>query len=434
MQKTNIPGCADYHISRRKFVGGSAAGLALSLLPGWFPRVALATQQAGPQRDVIVSVFCRGGMDGLSVCVPFGDANYYKLRPTLGIKPPDASATVKALNLDGFFGLHPALKPLLQAFQNGDLAFIQATGGIPGDWTRSHFDAQTWMEVGTPHDPNLNTGWLGRHLLHSPTYKAGSMLRGIGLDYGLAETLVGGPKTVPVPDPANFGYGGYFSNISELAARLTASYGTTPEPVQSSALNAQAIVNILQKIDFNNYKPAGNALYPDSWTGYQFKVTAALIRADIGIEAVALDVGGFDTHSDMGANGGYFYNLMNDFGQALGAFYLDLSSAGRKDVLTVGMSEFGRNAIENASRGLDHGTANTMFLMGGGVNGGKVYGAWPGLGAGQLFEDQDLAITTDYRNVLAEVVAKRLRNATNMAAIFPNFTPKYLGLVRATSG
>ena len=434
MNKIQTPGCADYHVSRRKFVGGSAAGIALSLIPGWLPKFAMATQQAGPQRDVVVSVFMRGGLDGMSMCIPFGDANYYKLRPTLGVAPPDSTKAVKCLNLDGFFGMHPNFKPLQAAYQNGDLAFVHATGGIPGDWTRSHFDAQTWMEAGAPHEAQLNTGWLGRHLLYSPTYKAGSQLRAVGLDYGLAQTIVGGPKTVPVPDPANFGYSGYFSNIAELAARLSAEYTNTLEPVASSALNAQAIVNILQKIDFNNYKPAGMALYPDNWIGYQFKVTAAMIRADIGIEAVAIDVGGFDTHSDMGTNSGYFYNLMNDFGQALGAFYTDLSSAGRKDVLTIGMSEFGRIATENASKGLDHGTANAMFLMGGGVNGGKVYGKWPGLAPDQLFEQQDLAITTDYRHVLSEVVAKRLRNSTHLGAIFPGFTPSYLGILRPTAG
>ena len=163
-------------------------------------------------------------------------------------------------------------------------------------------------------------------------------------------------------------------------------------------------------------------------------MTAALIRADIGIEAVAIDVGGFDTHSSMGTTSGYFFDLMNDFGQALGAFYTDLMSAGRKDVLTVGMSEFGRIATENASKGLDHGTANTMFLMGGGVNGGKVYGKWPGLAPDQLFEQQDLAITTDYRHVLSEVVVKRLRNGTHLSTIFPGFTPSFLGLVRPTAG
>lgn len=434
MKKTLVPGCADYHLSRRKFVGGSVAGMALSMLPGWLPKIALATQQAGPQRDVIVSVFMRGGLDGMSMCIPFGDANYYKLRPTLAVAAPDSKKAVKALNLDGFFGLHPELAPLLPAYQNGDLAFVHATGGIPGDWTRSHFDAQTWMEVGVPHDVQMNTGWLGRHLLLSPTYKAGTLLRGIGLDYGLAETLVGGPKTVPVPDPANFGYSGNFSNISELASRLSATYSNTTDPVSTSALNAQSIVSILQGIDFNNYKPAGNALYPNNWTGYQFKVTAALIRANIGLEAVAIDLGGFDTHSKMGTNSGYFYNLMNDMGQALGAFYTDMHAAGRTDVLTVGMSEFGRIAKENASQGLDHGTANAMFIMGGGVNGGKVYGTWPGLAAGQLYQNQDLAITTDYRHVLSEIVAKRLRNDTNLPSIFPNFTPNYLGIVRQTTG
>lgn len=433
MQSNNTPGCADYHLSRRKFVGGSVAGLALSMMPGLLPKIAWASQQSGPKRDVIVSVFMRGGLDGMSMCIPFGDSNYYALRPTLALPAPDSTKTVKAINLDGFFGLHPKLSPLMQAYQNGDLAFIQATGGIPNDWTRSHFDAQTWMEVGSPHNIAMNTGWLGRHLLLSPAYKSGAALRGIGIEYGLAQTLVGAPQTLPVPDPANYGYSGNFLNLPEIVTRLNNMYLQTPDPVKSDAINAQAIVNLLQGINFSSYVPAGNALYPNTWNGYQFKVAAALIRADIGVEAISLDIGGFDTHSQMGTTSGYFSDLMNDMGQALGAFYVDLSTAGRTDVLTVGMSEFGRNSTENASKGLDHGTANTMFLMGGGVNGGKVYGTWPGLAANQLYQGQDLAITTDYRNILAEVVDKRLGNAANLGSIFPNFTPTYLGLTKTMS-
>lgn len=430
MKEINSVGCQDYHFTRRNLMKLGLSGLAFSLLPAWLPRVVMATQQTGAKRDVIVAVFLRGGADGLSLVAPFGDSAYYSLRPTLALAQPDSGKAGACINLNGFFGIHPGMKPLMGAYNNGDLAIVHATGGIPNNWTRSHFDAQRWMELGKPNDLSITTGWLGRHLQTMPALKSGSLLRGVGIEYGLAQSLVGGPQSLPIDDPANYGYDGSFQDESQMAKWLSGAYTRTTEPVKSNACNAQAVVSLLQSIDFANYKPAGGATYPDSDLGHALRAAAALIRADFGVEAITVDSGNWDTHSSQGNVTGTFNDNATDLGSALAAFYTDHQSANRKDVLTVTMSEFGRDAIENNSQGTDHGTANAMMLLGSGVNGGRVYASWPGLGPGQLFEDQDLAITTDYRDVLSEVVSRRLGNGTSLGQIFPGYTPNYHGILK----
>jgi uncharacterized protein (DUF1501 family) len=424
--KDNSCGCDEYRaLSRREFVArGTATAVALSV-PAWLPRVTYA-QTENMDRDVLVSIFLRGGADGLTLVPPFGDAAYYSLRPTIAIPRPDSGSPTPAINLDGFFGLPTAMAALLPAYQSSQLLVVHATGST--DPSRSHFDAQFFMEIGKPGDRNVVTGWLGRHLATKPPMRADAALRGLGFAFGLQQALVGGPDTLPIPDPSNFGLAGSSTTRAARLAWLGNSYLIERDPLRTAALNTQRTINTLSSLNIGGYVPAGGAVYPGGSFGAAMRSTAALIRADMGIEAVQIDLGGWDTHSAQGPLTGGMAGTMQQLAGALGAFHLDMNASNRMNRVTVvAMSEFGRVARENASQGTDHGHGNVMFVMGGAVNGGRVMRNWPGLAAGQLYENQDLHVTIDYRDILAEIVQRRLAN-TNLAAVFPGFTPTMRGV------
>lgn len=427
----NIKGCNEYNkLSRRSFLSGAAGlGTLFAVAPSWLPRVALG--QGGSSRDVIIQIYLRGGIDGLTFCVPHGDNDYYSRRPTQAVPRPSSGQAGAALDLDGFFGFVPTMQPLMPAYQDQNLLMVHATGAVPNNWTRSHFDAQRWMEVGKPNDASVATGWLGRHLATVTPLNPNTSLRGIALEQGLIQSLRGGPNTLPLPDPDDYGYGDAFGDwVPAMAQWIGSAYSRMPEPLKSSAMNTQATIALLDSIDFQNYVPAGGANYPDTGTAQGLKATAAMLRAQIGLEVVGLDLGGWDTHADQGANGGFIAGHLSELADALGAFYQDLIGAGFNNFLVVCMSEFGRTADENASMGTDHGTGNAMLLMGPKVAGGRVLANWPGLADGQLFEDQDLAPTIDYRDLLAEIVDKRLSNAANLNQVFPGYSPTYRGVIK----
>jgi uncharacterized protein (DUF1501 family) len=420
----NCQACDEYRrLSRREFMArGTATAVALSV-PAWLPRVTYA--QSASSSDVLISIFLRGGADGLSLVPPFGDPSYYALRPTLAIPPPGSAAN-PALNLDGFFGLPPAMAALLPVYQGGQLLIVHASGST--DPSRSHFDAQFFMEIGKPGDLNVVTGWLGRHLASRPPAKVDAALRGIGFNYGLPQTLVGAPDTLPIPDPANFGLSGSSSTRTQRLTWLGNAYQVERDPLRTAALNTQRTITTLSALNINGYVPAGGAVYPGGSFGTALRSTAALIRADMGVEAVQIDLGGWDTHSAQGPiNGGMAVN-MQQFAQAIAAFYVDMVYANKiNNVTLVATSEFGRVARENASQGTDHGHGNAMFVMGGQVRGGRVLTQWPGLADGQLYQNQDLQVTIDYRDILAETVLRRLGN-TNLDLVFPGYTPTMRGV------
>lgn len=423
--------CIEYNsLSRRRFLGGAAGlGTLFAVMPAWLPKVAMG--QGGSNRDVIVQIYLRGGIDGLTFCVPHGDANYYAHRPTQAIPQPGSGAD-RALDLDGFFGLHPSMQPLMGAYGDDNLLMVHATGAVPNGWTRSHFDAQRWMEVGKPNDSSIATGWLGRHLATVSPLNANTALRGIALEQGLMQSLRGGPKTLPLPDPSDFGYGDAWADqTATIAAWLGKSYARMPDPVKSAAASTQTTIDLLAQIDFDNYAPSGGAIYPDTDIAHSLKATAAMLRAQIGLEVVGIDYGGWDTHADQGSNGGFIGGHLGDLAQALQAFYADLIGANRPNFLVVCLSEFGRTVAENASGGTDHGTGNAMMLLGPKVAGGRVLANWPGLAPNQLFEDQDLKPTIDFRDILAEIVDKRLANAAGVSQVFPGYNPQYRGVIKA---
>lgn len=423
----NDKGCLEYRtLSRRKFLKGAGTATAIAFAPAWLPRVSLAESYSST-RDVIVQVYLRGGADGLTLCVPFGDPGYYSARPTLRIPPPDSTDANRAINLNGFFGLPPAMAQLLEPYQTGNLAFVHATGLVANN--RSHFDSQHFMELGVAGNPNVSTGWLGRHLASVAPLNATAPLRAVGISFGLQETLAGGPKSLPIPDLANYNLTGRTTTRTARMNALRAMYDIEPDPLRASAQNTEATIALLQQINFTGYVPAGGAVYPATSFGTAMKSTAALIKSDKGVEAVAIDVGGWDTHSNQGPIVGGMATIMTGLANALNAFHMDMGTTGHINSVTVVLiSEFGRNVRENGSFGTDHGHGNCMIVMGGSVVGGQVMTSWPGLGAGQLYQNQDLRITIDHRDILSEVVAKRLGNSANLSSIFPGHTYTDRGL------
>ena len=429
-------GCQEYNeLSRRQFVADAAgmSGLAMfsAIFPSWLPKVVLA-ESYDSTRDVIISIFLRGGADGLSLCVPFGDANYYTSRPTIAIPRPDATTTAtRGIALDDFFAFPQAMRGLVPAYQAGQLLVVHATGSV--DPTRSHFDAQKFMEVGKPRDPSVVTGWLGRHLATMPPVRTDAPLRALGFASGLQKTLLGAPKTLPISDPSTFGLAGSTTTRTERSTWLKNEYGPSPEPLRSSALDALNTLELLRLINFTGYTPANGAVYPNSSFGRALRSAAAIIKADVGIEAAQIDAGGWDTHSaqDPLNAGGTMYNNMVTLSNALGAFHADvIQGTQATNVTVVVISEFGRNVRENSARGTDHGRGNCMFVMGRNIAGGRVYAFnWPGLARENLQDGQDLKVTLDHRDILAEIVKNRLGNQ-NVGVVFPDYVPTFRGVTK----
>lgn len=425
-------GCAEYNtLSRRDFIV-SSAGISLSaLFPAWLPRVTLAGAYAS-NRDVIVSIFLRGGADGLTLCAPFGDPNYYKVRNYIAVPQPDSSSTFRGVNLDGFFMFPHAMTELVPAFTAGDLLVVHATGQL--QVSRSHFDAQRFMEVGQPNSTTVaSSGWLGRHLASTPPAKADAKLRGLGVASGLQKTLVsprGDTRTLPIADPTNFVVAGPPASAAQRLEFLAEDYEHADEPVRSSALDALNTFELLKSVNFAGYRPANGATYDGDFAfSRALKAVATLIKADIGIEAAQVDLGGWDTHVSQGPDGGAMWQSMNTLARALAAFHADVVATGHK-VTVIVMSEFGRTVRENGSGGTDHGCASAMLLLGNAIKGGRVLTKqWPGLAIENLQDRQDLKVTVDYRDVLSEIVERRLGNS-NLRYIFPGWQPSFLGVTR----
>lgn len=416
--------------TRREFLGGlasvGAVGISKALFPSWMPKLAFRQQGTAPG-DVLVAIFLRGGIDGLSAVVPYGDgANYYDARPTLAVPEP-GSDTNAALDLNGYFGFHQSFAPLVDIYQAGGLAVVHATGST--DPSRSHFDAMQFMEYGTPGSKTTGTGWIGRHL-QSAAWQNDSPFRAVGMGAMVPGSLRGLVSPLSLRSIADFhlkGREGELRRAQDALAQLYSIQAPT-DMLDTQAKLVFDTVDMLQSLNAGSYQPANGADYPsdDYGFGMGLRQIAQLIKADVGLEVACIDLGGWDTHENQGNHNGYFADLLSTLGRGLGAFYADLQDH-MSDVSVVTMSEFGRRVSENASQGTDHGHGNFMLLMGGGVKGGQVYANWPTL-APEALNDGDLAITTDYRDVLAEVVAQRLKNPA-LDQVFPNFTPTSLGLV-----
>ncbi len=427
--------CGEYaRMSRRGFLRTSgAAAAALASAPAWLPRVSFARAYDPRARDVILQIFLHGGADGLTLVPPFADQTYPLIRPTIGFAHPDDTtrpAEERAVNLDGFFGLARAMQALAPAYQNGHLLFLHAAGST--DPSRSHFDAQRIMEVGRPDDPLLFTGWLGRHLATVDPLDPGAPLRAMAISDAIQLTLAGGPRTLPINDASKQTLDGDPTTEPQRRSALQSAYAGRLDPLSVSAIATLQTLDTLGRIDFAGYTPAPGAVYnPDSGLHQALRVAAALIKAQVGVEAVAMDYGGWDTHTMQGPfAGGDMFGSMQELSTAIAAFYADMVlSAQPQRIVLVVMSEFGRRAEENGDRGTDHGHGNAMLVLGHQVIGGRVLAAWPGLRDEQL-DDGDVQVTTDYRDVLAEIIARRLGNPGGLDAVFPAHTPVFHNIVR----
>lgn len=414
--------------TRRSFFRAAARPALAAAWPAWMPRLAFAPAQVAPRGDVLLCIFLRGAADVLNMVVPHGEAAYYAARPTLAIARPDDARTradLRSVDLDGFFGLHPALAPLLPAWQARQLAVVHACGAP--DESRSHFQAMELMERGVDTAAGPASGWLGRHLASLQNGNT-SPLRAIGLGEQTPRALLGAVPAAALRSIADFHLGGDLAAAARMRAGLAALYAGG-DALAAGGRETIELLDLIERLDPAGYRPAAGARYPASDFGLGLRQAAMLIKADVGLEVACLDVGGWDTHVAQGGGEGWMAGMLADLGTGLAALHADLRDHADR-LLVVVMSEFGRRVAENGGLGTDHGHGSMLLLLGGGVAGGQVHGRWPGLAPEQLVGPGDLAVTTDYRDVLGELVRLRLGNP-QIDQVFPGYTPQFRGVVRA---
>jgi uncharacterized protein (DUF1501 family) len=417
-------------MNRRAFMKSGAMSLVtMGLSPSFLRRTAYAgdllrgAALGGNARGrTLICLFQRGAADALNVVVPHGDAAYYRMRPSIAIPRPTLTAGLTgAVDLDGFFGLHPALAPLKPLWDQGILAPVHAVGSPSS--TRSHFDAQDYMESGTPDQKSTREGWLNRYLALRGTCEAGCAHDDARLPFRAVAMSQQTPRILEGPQPTIA-----MSSLDEFSVRasgpaverLESLYRTgSADVVHAAGGEMFEAVKILRAANPRQYAPRNGALYPTSQFGQRLRQIAQLIRADVGLEVAFADVGGWDTHVNQGGATGQLAQRLDDFARSIAALVTDLGD-GMADVAILTMSEFGRTARQNGSGGTDHGHAGALFVIGGAVKGRKVHGRWPGLEPEQLHEGRDLALTTDFRSVFAEVAAKHL-GARKLEVLFPGY-------------
>jgi uncharacterized protein (DUF1501 family) len=418
-------------MERRAFVkSGALALVTMGLSPSFLRRTAFGMELRTVQKGkVLICLFQRGAADALNIVVPHGEKAYYAMRPSIAIPQPSRNATGGAIDLDGFFGLHPALAPLKPLYDRGLLAPVHAVGSP--STTRSHFDAQDYMETGTPDVKGTTDGWLNRYLAVKGTCDECNLgktpFRAVSLTPQTPRILEGPSATVAMNGLDEFSV----RATGNSAERLEALYRTgSADLVHGTGAEMFDAVKMLRAANPQKYLPQNNAEYPRSQFGTRLLQIAQLIKANVGLEIAFADVGGWDTHVNQGSSTGQLAQRLDDFSRSIAALVTDLGDK-MDDVVILTMSEFGRMAKENGNRGTDHGHAGALFVIGGHVKGGKVHGKWPGLEQEQLYEGRDLALTTDFRSVFAEVVQDHL-GARALDRIFPGFaaSPRdFLGLV-----
>jgi uncharacterized protein (DUF1501 family) len=408
---------------------GGIAMVGLSTMPAFLQRAIAATPSSGKKQLVVL--FQRGAADGLNTVVPFGEQNYYRLRPSIAIPEPRRGGADCAADRDGFFGLHPSRAPLEPLFRKNELAIVHAAGSP--DPTRSHFDAQDFMESGTPGRKATEDGWLNRALETIPEENA-SPFRAVAMGANLPRMLRGSAPAIALPDVRQFKVMAQNSSQGQLAeGGFEAMYAQTVDhALRGTGTETFEAIEMLRRADPGKYQPENGADYGKNRLGQSLQQIGQLLKADIGAEILFVDCGGWDNHVNEGGAQGQLSNLLKDLGQGMAAFRQDMGER-MQNIVFVTMSEFGRTAKENGNRGTDHGHANCMFVMGGDVKGGKVYGRWPGLDEGQLNEGRDLALTTDFRSVLGEILRKH-NGVKDLAPVFPGFDNdprRFTGLVRS---
>jgi uncharacterized protein (DUF1501 family) len=402
-------------ISRRVFLkNGAFAFVSLGFAPSFLQRTALA---AGGRSKQLIAIFQRGAVDGLSVVVPFGEREYYRARPSINIPAPQSSDREHAaVDLDGFFGFNPRLQPLKALWDARQLAIIHACGSP--DSTRSHFDAQDYMETATPGMKNTPDGWLNRYL-QTRRVEDATPFRAVAMTSQMPRMLEGRAPALAVSQLGQFGIrAGQASDA--LGASFEAQYAAAADSLlNGTSRDAFNAMKMLKTADPSKYAVEHGAEYPRSPFGQALRQVAQLTKADLGLEVAFADIGGWDTHVNQGAAQGQLANRLDDFSRSIAALVTDLGDR-MADTVILTMSEFGRAVNENGNRGTDHGHGNAMMVIGGGVRGGRVYGRWPGLAVEQRYERRDLAVTTDFRDVFGEIVVRHLA-VQDARPIFPGY-------------
>src|SRR5215472_3229016 len=410
-------------LTRRVFLqNGAMALVGTAAIPSFLTRAAWGTASGSSSKRLVV-IFQRGAADGLNIVVPHGEPSYYAMRPSISI-PRN-----QVIDLNGFFGLHPSLAPFKPLWEQGHLAIVHAAGSP--DTTRSHFDAQDYMESGTPGVTSTTDGWLNR-TLQTESAANDVPFRAVALGTSLPRILSGKASAIAVSNVNGFSIAGGNPAAAPLGNTFEAMYAQSVDAVlHGTGQETFEAVKMLKSTDPQKYTAAPGANYPKGRFGDAMRQTAQLIKANVGVQVAFTDIGGWDHHVNEGAVQGQLGNVLREFADSISAFWTDLGNLAESTVL-ITMSEFGRTARENGNRGTDHGHANVMFVLGGPVRGGRVYGRWPGLDQSQLHEGRDLALTTDFRTVVGESVTRHLGNR-DLNAVFPGFnnTPqsflRYLG-------
>ncbi len=417
-------------ISRRVFVkSGGLALFSLGLDPLFLARAAFLPYRplpspTAPDQPVFVCLFMRGAVDGLNVIVPHGDPFYYRERPRIAVPAADV------VDLDGHFGLHPALAALKPLWDNKSLAAVHAVGSP--DSTRSHFDAQDYMETGTPGAKATPDGWLNRYCQHDAEH-ANTPFRAVAFGPELPRILAGSAPSLAIDDLQAFGL-----RVPQPGARdkLTRAFEALYQGAETGLLAASGresfeAVQRLQQANPLQYQPDHGAEYPRGRIGHALLQIAQLIKSDVGLRVAFLDATGWDTHVNQGSSAGQLAARLQELGGSLAAFATDLGERMRS-VVVLTMSEFGRTVRENGNSGTDHGHATAMLALGGPVRGGRVLGKWPTLDPAARFEGRDLAVTTDFRDLFGEILARHL-GATDLHPVFPGYAVRpeqYPGVIR----
>ncbi len=410
-------------MDRRYFLKSSGITLAsfglMAAAPQFLHQFANAqtlTDKNG-KKKILITIFQRGAVDGLNMVVPFGDSEYYNLRTNIAIPKPDK--TDGAVNLDGYFGLHPSLKPFETLWKNKQLAIVHSAGSP--DNTRSHFDAQDYMESGTPGNKGTRDGWLSR-VLQTSAGKNDSAFRAVSMTQNTPRSFLGKYPTIAMTNLADFSIKAGIYTKSVQGGFEDVYQENAKDSLGETGKETFEAVNYLKKANPAQFKPENGAVYPNSPFGRSLSQIAQLIKANVGLEIAFTDTPGlnWDTHANQGGARGQLANLLRDFGASITALATDLGKR-MDDVVILTMSEFGRTARQNGTGGTDHGHGNAMFLIGNSVKGGKVYGDWKGLKSSELNDGRDLAVTTDFRDVFGEIAAKHLGNK-NLDKVFPNYT------------
>jgi uncharacterized protein (DUF1501 family) len=416
--------------SRRLFLRqGAAAIVSLGFAPSFVARIAAETPA---RRRLLIVVFQRGAVDGLNMVVPYGDADYYRARPSIAIAKPGSADG--AIALDGFFGLHPRMAAFKPLWDRRELAIVHATGSH--DVTRSHFDAQDYMESATPGIKSTRDGWLNRYLQGSGIREqgsgqgSGSPLRGIALTKQMPRSLQGAAPALAIGSTEEF-------TVADMSARTSFeelyAAATQDSTLRGTANEAFDAMKTLAKKTSGSYQPEFGAAYPRSPFGQAMQEIARLAKSDVGLEIAFAESTQWDHHVNEGAATGQIANRLDDFSRGIAALAQDLGDR-MADTVILTMSEFGRAVQENGSRGTDHGHGNAMFVIGGNVKGGEVCGKWPGLGVNDRYEGRDLAVTTDFRDVFGEVIVRHLSaDRATAANVFPGYAieaARFRGVLR----